>query len=79
MTNNLKHYQFRQRLLYKARYHNKNIKLVNAYYTTKTCSNCGNVQDIGKSKIYECIECEKVLERDYNAAKNILLKGLLHD
>lgn len=76
-TNNLKPYLFRQRLLYKAECYNKEVLVVNSHYTTKTCSNCGNQQDIGMSKIYDCKKCNQVLERDFNAAKNILMKGLL--
>lgn len=77
MCNNLKHFQFRERLMYKADCHDKKVILVNAYLTTKTCSNCGNIQDIGNSKIYNCDQCKKILSRDLNAAKNILMKGLL--
>ena len=77
-TNNLKHYKFRERLIYKAKCCDKVVILVNAYLTTKTCSNCGNVKDIGKSEIYNCDKCKSSLGRDFNAAKNILMKGLLN-
>jgi putative transposase len=77
-TNNLKPYLFRQRLLYKADCYDKKVLVVNSHHTTKTCSNCGNHQDIGMSKIYDCKKCNQVLERDFNAAKNILMKGLLN-
>lgn len=77
-TNNLKHYKFRERLIYKAKCYNKSVILVNAYLTTKTCSSCGNVKDIGDSKIYKCDKCKISLARDFNSAKNILMKGLLN-
>lgn len=76
--NNLKPYQFRIRLLYKAGLEGKIVKLVKAHHTSKTCSNCGNYQDNGSSKVYDCTKCKQVFDRDLNAAKNILLKGLLY-
>jgi len=47
---------------------------VNEYKTTKTCSNCGREKEMGKLKIYEC-KCEMIVDRDENAAKNILKVG----
>ncbi len=77
-TNNLKPYQFRQRLLYKAFTHGKLVEVVNARYTTMTCSNCGNVQRMTLAdRVYKCSGCALTLDRDFNAGKNILLKGLL--
>ena len=44
-------------------------------YTTKTCTNCGNQHPTLKGeKIYECPKCGIKIERDYNGARNILLK-----
>lgn len=76
--NNLKPYEFRTRLLYKAGLSGKIVKVVKAYHTSKTCANCGNYQDNGSSKVYDCTQCKQVSDRDLNAAKNILLKGLLN-
>ncbi len=78
-TNNHKPYQFRQRLEYKAIGHGKIVSIVNAKYTTMTCSTCGNLQSMTlKDRIYNCSRCKCSLDRDFNAGKNILLKGLLH-
>ncbi len=30
-------------------------------------------KEINKSKIYECINCKSIMDRDYNGAKNIFL------
>ena len=76
--NNLKPYTFRTRLLYKAGLAGKIVKVVSAPHTSKTCSNCGNWADMGGSKTYNCSSCKSVLDRDANAAKNILMKGLLN-
>lgn len=75
--NDLKFYIFKERLKYKAEQKGKYIKFINECYTTKTCSNCGSINDPKCSKIYNCINCNSIYDRDINAAKNILIKGLL--
>lgn len=41
--------------------------------TTKTCSNCGYKQEMSeKIRVYECPKCGMILDRDVNAAINIL-------
>ncbi|PIP05932.1 MAG: transposase, partial [Syntrophobacterales bacterium CG23_combo_of_CG06-09_8_20_14_all_48_27] len=46
--------------------------------TTKTCSSCGNKQDMSLSKrTYNCSKCGYIEDRDINAAKNILKKSTL--
>jgi transposase len=77
-TNDLKPYLFRQRLLFKANELNKYVKIINERYTTKTCSNCGNVCDVKTSRIYNCTNCNKSYGRDINSAKNILMRGILN-
>jgi len=47
---------------------------VNEYLTTKTCSNCGKLNNLGSSKIHIC-KCGMEADRDENAAKNILKIG----
>ncbi len=77
-TNNHKPFQFRQRLNYKAMALGKIVSIVDAHYTTMTCSSCGNLKEMKlKDRVYECSNCKSVLDRDFNAGKNILLKGLL--
>ena len=75
--NNLKFFKFKQRLLFKAYEKQKIVFEVNEQYTTKTCSFCGILNNPGKSKIYECKSCNKLMGRDINASKNILLKGII--
>ena len=75
--NNLKFFKFKQRLLFKAYEKQKMVFEVNEQYTTKTCSFCGILNNPGKSKIYECKSCNKLMGRDINASKNILLKGII--
>ena len=72
----LSHCLFRTRLEQKCQELNVALIFVKEDYTTKTCSNCGNLQNIGISREYNCEKCKAVLYRDSNAAKNILLKNL---
>lgn len=69
---------FVRMLEYKTYWNNKILVKVDTYYpSTKTCSVCGNVQDMSLSdRVYECNACHTVIDRDYNAAINIKNEGL---
>src|SRR5690606_39248491 len=73
----LSHYLFQQRLIsLSEEYENCKVKIVTEEYTSQTCGNCGNLKkDLGSAKIYECHCCKIVIDRDANAARNILLKN----
>ena len=75
--NELKFYKFKDRLLFKATEKNKRIVLVNEAYTSQTCSFCGSMYKPGCSKVYDCKNCNRKVDRDINASKNILMKGIL--
>lgn len=47
------------------------------HYTSQNCSNCGEVVKKSLStRTHKCLECGLVLDRDWNAARNILEIGL---
>lgn len=49
---------------------------VNPRNTSKTCNVCGSIQDMSLSnRIYNCNSCGMILDRDHNAAINILALG----
>lgn len=73
--NILKHYQFRQRLKYKANVQNKEACVVNDSYTSQTCTRCGKLTKC--KRIYKCVKCEYTLGRDIMGSRNILIKGYL--
>ena len=75
----LKFYQFRQKLTYKCLLKGCKLTIVDEYNTTKGCSNCSKLNDIGSSKEYECKGCKKKYPRDVNSAKNILLRAIKKD
>lgn len=52
------------------------VKVPWNYPSTKTCSNCGNIKPVKlNERIYVCPNCGQVLDRDMNAAINILRKA----
>lgn len=64
--------EFQNILKYKCEKHG--IQLIRAHKhfpSTQRCSNCGNIQPIGKKRIYRCSICGMVENRDKNAAKNL--------
>jgi len=49
---------------------------VNPAYTSKMCNQCGRIKDMPTSiRVYKC-SCGMVIDRDYNAAINILQRSL---
>src|SRR5690606_28489903 len=47
------------------------------HFTSKTCGNCGFLNfTLGQKKIFSCPQCSIEMDRDVNAARNILLRFL---
>jgi putative transposase len=72
------HYRFKTRLMNKAReYPNCRVIIFSEEYTSQTCSECGFILcKIGGSKKFKCPGCQQKSDRDFNAARNILLKNM---
>jgi len=67
---------FRQYLTYKAENAGREIVFVDPAYTSKCCSNCGTLfQDFNLSTRWVACACGLSLDRDHNAAINILNRG----
>jgi putative transposase len=73
------HYRFKMRLMNKAReYPNCRVIICGEEYTSQTCSECGYLhRKIGGSKKFKCPRCNQEFDRDFNAARNILLKNMI--
>jgi putative transposase len=47
-------------------------------YTSQICSECGYLHcKIGGAKEFKCSQCNQESDRDFNAARNILLKNMI--
>ncbi|NEQ72240.1 MAG: IS200/IS605 family element transposase accessory protein TnpB [Okeania sp. SIO2C9] len=70
-------YQFTECLEYYGKFHGIACIAVPPHFTSQNCSNCG--QTVKKSlsvRTHKCPHCGYIADRDHNAAKNILAKGL---
>ena len=71
--------EFKRILEYKVKWYNRKIIYVDRFYpSSKTCHNCGYINKQLKlnDRQWVCPQCGAVIERDYNAALNILDEGL---
>ena len=69
-------YQFREWIEYLGRKHGKITIAVPPHYTSQNCSSCGKTVTKSLSTRTHICSCGCVLDRDQNAAKNILRIGL---
>lgn len=71
-------YEFVRLLEYKAKWYGRNLVKIDRFYpSSKTCNHCGYIKQNLKlnDRIWICPRCGKEIDRDYNAAKNILQRG----
>jgi transposase, IS605 orfB family len=71
--------EFRRILEYKSRWYNRQLVFVDRFYpSSKTCNYCGYINKTLKlsDRQWICPNCGHIIERDYNAALNILNEGL---
>ncbi len=70
-------YEFRKWLEYFGRKYGKVTVAVAPHYTSQKCSNCGEIVKKSLStRTHVCPHCGYTADRDVNAARNILQKGL---
>ena len=72
---NQKFYEFRTKLINKAKRLNIEIRLADVFYpSSKLCSCCNNIKhDLKlKDRIYKCNYCNLEIDRDYNASLNLM-------
>ena len=70
--------EFRRMFEYKAKWYSRYLVFVDRFYSSsKTCNECGYVNKTLKlsDRVWTCPDCGKIIERDYNAALNILDEG----
>ncbi len=67
---------FSNMVSYKAENAGCRIVFVNPHNTTQECSNCHEIVKKGlQDRIHDCPNCNLVMDRDLNAAKNILIRA----
>ena len=66
---------FQQFCLYKAEEAGRTVLFVNPQYTSQVCSGCGTVVKKELSERWHECSCGCSLDRDHNAALNILALG----
>ena len=72
-------YEFRRQLEYKCKQYGRQLIIIDRFYpSSKTCHNCGHVYKDLKlnERKWICPHCKSLIDRDYNAAQNILDEGL---
>ena len=52
------------------------IRAERTYPSSQICSRCGNIHKPGPSKVYKCINCGYIIDRDLNAAINLSNYGI---
>jgi putative transposase len=72
-------YKFKQILKHMGNRYGCKVEEVSEYLSTKTCSSCGNMYEIGRSKVYKCKKCRMEADRDENSAKTHLKLGLMKE
>ncbi|WP_142217270.1 RNA-guided endonuclease TnpB family protein [Streptomyces sp. SLBN-118] len=71
--------ELRSQLEYKCQWYGRDLVVIDRWYpSSKTCSACGHVKgDLPlRERVFRCDRCPLVLDRDINAARNILAAGL---
>ena len=66
-------YEIRRQLVYKQAHYGTKVELVDRWYpSSKTCSECGHVQDMKLSeRVFNCPKCGHSQDRDLNASINL--------
>jgi len=68
-------YKFKQRLEYKCQVKKIGYEEIDEAYTTKACTKCGYKNEVGKKRYIKCAFCKLSIDRDFNGARNIMLRG----
>ena len=72
-------WMFTSFLQYKAEWYWRKLVIIDRFFpSSKTCNCCGNIKEELKlsERMYNCENCWAEIDRDINAAKNILKEGL---
>ncbi len=68
------HCEFRNKLIEYAERRNVRVVVVSEAYTTRTCTGCGFMMDVGARKVVACAACGLKMDRDLAGARNLFLR-----
>ena len=77
IINKIPYFKFRQSLTIIATQQQINVVAANPYHTSKTCSRCSHVNQIGTKRELKCKSCGFTINRDSNASRNLIINFLL--
>ncbi|NBP58269.1 hypothetical protein EBU71_17415 [bacterium] len=69
-------HSFIEKLRFKCKNTDTRLYIVGEEYTSKTCTQCGKINNVGSLETYRCIECDMVVDRDVNGSRNIMIKNM---
>lgn len=69
------HSEFRNKLIEYGARRGTRVYVVSEAWTTKTCTGCGHVMDVGSSKTVACEKCGLRLDRDHAGSRNIFMRS----
>ncbi len=73
-------HQIQGQIEYKAAWEGVGVQYVAPQNTSKTCSHCGSVNEtLRYEREWTCSTCGTTLDRDLNAARNIVARSRLHE
>ena len=73
----LSHFAFKKKLKQKCEERSVVCIECSESYTSKTCGGCGwQNNNLGSNKVFKCEACPFICDRDYNGARNILIRSL---
>ena len=76
----ISYYKFLSKLKLRSIEYDIELVIRPEYYTSKTCTKCGNIKhDLKNADTYKCKNCNLIIDRDTNGARNILLRNLINN
>jgi putative transposase len=76
MMNSWSYYELQRQIEYKAQWEGIPVIYVNPYGTSVKCSTCGSRMKPEENRQLKCQSCGFTVDRDVNAARNILARGV---
>lgn len=74
--NSWSYYELQRQIEYKAQWEGIPVIYVEAHGTSAKCSRCGDKMFPEENRMLRCARCKLSIDRDVNAARNILARGL---